>query len=47
MPTIQQAKKKLSAISETVEHSGPLIDGLITSATTHFPHHSRVLEVLQ
>ena len=38
MPTIQLVKKKLSAISATVEHSGPLIDGLITSVIARFPH---------
>ena len=38
MPTIQQIKKKLAAVSATVEHSGPLVDGLIKSLEARFTH---------
>ena len=37
MPTIQQVRKKLAAISPTVEHSAAMADGLIRSLETRFP----------
>jgi hypothetical protein len=38
MPTIQQVKKKLLMVEATVEHSGPLIDGLVRSLERRFAH---------
>jgi hypothetical protein len=38
MQTIQQVRKKLTAMSSTVEHSGTLVEGLMKSVETRFPH---------
>jgi hypothetical protein len=38
MPAIQQVQKRLTVIAATVEHSGPMVDGLIQSLERRFAH---------